>query len=135
MLGYLKKYGLVGKYRNHDVYVIDYDDLTEEMRFDENNIYAVRTGKNVLDLVLEEIYIGTMDDDGEIRSFNHRRKYQWPERLPVVEKKEVAEALTAKQSEPKPLDVELGYGAYSAVVDEFFKGLDKLWKEIDEGIN
>lgn len=134
MLGYLKKYGLVGKYRNHDVYVIDYDDLTEEMRFDENNIYAVRrTGKNVLDLVLEEMYIGTMDDNGEIKSFGRWKRYQWPERLPVVEKREIAEAMVAEQS--KPLDVELGYGAYSAVVDEFFKGLDKLWKEIDEGIS
>ena len=101
------------------------------MRFDDENIYAVNTGRNVLDLVLEEKFIGTMDDDGEIKLLPNKRRYVWPDKLPIVEKKE----MVSVAPQPKPLDVEFGYGAYSAVVDEFFKGLDKLWEEMDRGMN
>lgn len=129
-MGYMDKNGLVGKYKGKDVYIVDYNDLEPEWKHDKDTIYAVRTNRhNYLDLVLDGILIGQMSDGGGITSFSVNTGYPWP--------KSKVEYKSEPAIEPKPdvlaLDVSDGYAQYSRVVDNFFKGLDKLWQELEVG--
>ena len=133
-MGYRDKNGVVGKYRGHDVYVVSYTNLEPEWKYDKSTIYAVRCNNNKnLELVLEGKLIGEMTDGGNVNLFDGSRNYRWPQekKHPVAEQqKEIPEPVPTVEE----LNVEFGYGAYSKVVDEFFKGLDKLWDEIDAGL-
>ena len=141
-MGYRDKNGLVGQYRGQDVFVIGYKDLKPPKDGDET-IYAVRCNNNKdLELVQGCRFIGTMTDSGhvEIYDMSRRRPYRFykapgldeyeEKKKPVQTPTPVAEAIDYS----KPLEVEFGYGEYSKVVDNFFKGLDKLWEEIDASI-
>jgi len=135
-MGYRDKNGIVGKYRGHDVYVVSYGDLEPEWKYDKDTIYAVRTDAKHqnLELVLEGKFIGEMTDGGNVTLFDGSRNYRWPQdKKPFVapQQKEVPELDLSASA----LNVEFGYGAYSKVVDDFFKGLDKLWDEIDASLS
>lgn len=137
-MGYRDKNGVVGKYRGHDVYVVSYEDLRPAWKYDKNTIFAVRTDAKhqSLELVLEGEFIGEMTDGGNVSLFETRREYRWPQEKKFVAKQQKPVAEQQKEvPEPDPttleIDVSEGYGAYSRVVDEFFKGLDKLWAELE----
>ena len=90
------------------------------------------------------MFVGTMTDDGhvEIYDASRRREYRFYKApgLDEYEEKKTPVMWEVKQTPAeaidysKPLDVEFGYGAYSTIVDNFFKGLDKLWAEIDSSL-
>ena len=132
-MGYRDKNGIVGKYRGHDVYVVSYANLEPEWKYDKDTIYAVKClNNNNLELVLEGKLIGAMTDGGNVTLFEGSRNYRWPQEKkvskpqPVIDK-EIPEPIPTVEE----LNVEFGYGEYSKVVDEFFKGLDKLWAELE----
>lgn len=134
-MGYRDKNGIVGKYRGHDVYVVSYANLEPEWKYDKDTIYAVVCNNNKnLELVLEGKFIGEMTDDGNVTLFDGSRNYRWPQ-----DKKPFVAPQQKEVPEPDPtvegLNVEFGYGAYSKVVDDFFKGLNKLWDEIDASLS
>ena len=132
-MGYRDKNGVVGKYRGHDVYVVSYVDLEPEWKYDRTTIYAVRCNNNKnLELVLEGKLIGEMTDGGNVSLFEARREYRWPQEKKVSKPQPVLDREIPTVEE---LNVEFGYGEYSKVVDEFFKGLDKLWYEIDASLS
>ena len=132
-MGYRDKNGVVGKYRGHDVYVVSYVDLEPEWKYDRTTIYAVRCNNNKnLELVLEGKLIGEMTDGGNVSLFEARREYRWPQEKKVSKPQPVLDREIPTVEE---LNVEFGYGEYSKVVDEFFKGLDKLWDEIDASLS
>lgn len=128
-MGYRDKNGVVGKYRGHNVYVTKYVDLKPEWKYDKDTIYAVVCNNNKdLELVLEGKLIGEMTDGGNVTLFDGSRNYRWPQEKKVSKPQPV---LDKEIPEPEELNVEFGYGAYSKVVDDFFKGLDKLWAELE----
>lgn len=107
----------------------------------DTTIYAVRCSNNeLLELVQGEMFIGTMTDSGhvEIWDKSKRRKYRFY-RAPGLDEYKEKEKKPPIQYTPttpevdysQPLNVEFGYGAYSTIVDNFFKGLDKLWDELE----
>jgi hypothetical protein len=138
-MGYLNKHGVVGQWKGKDVYVVDFDDLKQEWKFDNETIFAVRRPeKDVLDLVLEGVYIGNLNDAGHVQMCDNyqRKQYKWPEK----KKKKVEYTVAAPKEQQQPvevnidrlvLDVSGGYGQYSKIVDSFFEGLEKLWQEIE----
>ncbi len=80
-----------------------------------------------------------MTDSGhvEIYDASRRRPYVFytkekQPRKPVPEYK-VAESTPQpiKDVSTLVLNTEYGYGVYSKIVDDFFKGLDKLWDELE----
>lgn len=133
-MGYRDKNGVVGKYKGHDVYVVNYPNLEPEWKYDKNTIYAVKCLNNKnMELVLEGKFIGEMTDGGNVTLFEGSRNYRWPKEEKKVSKPQPV--IEREIPEPMPtveaLNVEFGYGAYSKVVDDFFKGLDKLWAELE----
>ena len=128
-MGYRDKNGVVGKYRGHDVYVTKYINLEPEWKYDKSTIYAVVCNNNKnLELVLEGKLIGEMTDGGNVNLFDGSRNYRWPQEKKVSKPQPVLDKEVPTVEE---LNVEFGYGAYSKVVDDFFKGLDKLWAELE----
>lgn len=137
-------HGIVGKYRGEDVCVVGYKDLRRPAPND-HTIYAVRCNNNDnLELVQDGKFIGTMNDYGYIELYDtpRRREYrfyaekQQPSKpVPEYEIKKVAEQKLAVQLQEEPtiqgLDVSMGYGEFSRIVDDFFHGLDKLWGELE----
>lgn len=140
IVGYKDKNGLVGQYQGNNVYVIDYEKLSPPDE-DDKTWYAVRRrGVQDLELVLGDFMIGTMSDSGHIVVFDRSRRAAY--KFYTVPKKVNKPKYIMKQTEPiadpdpsaLALDVEFGYGEYSKIVDNFFKGLDKLWEEIDSSL-
>ena len=74
-----------------------------------------------------------MDDSGRVEIYKRRTEYRYYK--PQEVKREAPEWTFEKRVSAEPedlvLNVEFGYGAYSKVVDNFFKGLDKLWAELE----
>ena len=141
-MGYRNQNGIVGQYRGENVFVIGYKDLKPPVPND-TTIYAVRIDdghqKDWLDLVQGGKCIGTMTDSGrvEIYDASRRREYKFytkekqPSKpVPEFEIKKTPEPI--KDVNTLVLNTEYGYGVYSKIVDDFFRGLDKLWEEIDE---
>lgn len=144
-MGYFSRHGLVGQYKGLDVFVIDYDNLTPEMETDFERLYAVKikdgsTYERQMKLVQRGIIVGTVSDEGTVALYPtaERVKMPWPtpKKAPVIEEKkpEPHYEITTPSPTTLELDVSEGYGVYSNVVDGFFKGLDKLWEEIDKGL-
>lgn len=139
-MGYREQRGVVGQYRGNNVSVIAYKDLTESMTKTTDTIFAVVCNNNdKLELVQRGMYIGTMTDGGKVEIFDNgrRRAYNCHKEQKPIQKVETPE-WTVKEKEvdlSQALNVEFGYGAYSKVVDNFFKGLDQLWAEIDAAID
>ena len=81
-------------------------------------------------LVFAGWMIGTMTDGGRVDMYDSdaRRRYPFPKPAPAPVKTEPTPSVF-----PQELNVEFGYGEYSKVVDDFFKGLDKLWEELEVG--
>lgn len=130
-MGYYEETGLVGKYRGYNVYMTWY----EEFQRGENGIlYAVKyhNNKKDFDLVLDGKKIGSMSSAGQVNIYSVSRQvpfkyYEAPKKKKVEEKKtEIPIYHTeVRVSEPE-------YD--TRVVDNFFKGLKELWKEIDESL-
>ena len=134
-MGYYNQSGIVGQYKGKDVCVLDKDDMKPELAQDNSVIYAVRESqvRGTMTLVLSGWIIGSMTDGGRVDIYDSdaRRKYPFPKPAP-------APVARPEKTEPPPvlpqeLNVEFGYGEYSKVVDDFFKGLDKLWAELEVG--
>ena len=142
-MGYRDQNGIVGQYRGANVFVIGYKDFKQPASSD-TTIYAVRSDaqhqKDKLDLVQGRMLIGTMTDSGhvEIYDASRRREYKFYTKekkpsKPVPEYKIEKTPAVQPQEEPtiRELDVSAGYGQFSRTVDDFFKGLDKLWDELE----
>lgn len=143
-MGYRDQNGIVGQYRGANVFVIGYKDFKQPAPND-TTIYAVRIDqKDKLDLVQGRMLIGTMTDSGhvEIYDASRRREYKFyiKEKQPSkpvpeykIEKTPKQRPTVQSQEEPtvRELDVSAGYGQFSRTVDDFFKGLDKLWDELE----
>lgn len=144
-MGYYHQNGVVGQYRGTDVYVIAYKDLTETQTKTTDTIFAVRCNNNdKLELVQRGRLIGSMTDDGHVELWdNSRRRNYRCYNAPGMKEQPVQKTATPEWSVSDapaaelgaPLNVEFGYGVYSKVVDNFFKGLDQLWAEIDASID
>lgn len=140
-MDYSDKNGIVGTYRGIDVYRIPYEALTKDSE-GEDIIFAVSyTDIEVMELVLHGVVIGTMTATGKVKmGQSYAFKYYQVE-VPKTEMKLKVEEKPIKTEsvEVNPtvlgLDVSAGYGLYTRTVDDFFKGLDKLWQEIDSAIN
>lgn len=143
-MGYRDQNGVVGQYRGENVFVIGYKDFKQPAAHD-HTIYAVRSDaqhqNDKLELVQGSKFIGTMTDSGHVEIYDSSRRrgykfYTKPSK-PVSEyeiKKTPEQRLAAQlQAEPtiRELDVSAGYGEFSRIVDDFFKGLDKLWDELE----
>lgn len=143
-MGYKEQRGVVGQYRGVDVYVVAYKDLSQDMADRDDVLWAVVCNNNdKMELVQKGLFMGTMTDAGKVEIYDasRRRKYRCYNapglKEQPIKKVEVPEWSVKEAPAPdlsQALNVEFGYGAYSKVVDEFFKGLDKLWAEIDAGI-
>lgn len=130
-MGYYEETGLVGKYRGYNVYMTWY----EEFQRGENGIlYAVkyRNNKKDFDLVLDGKKIGTMNSAGQVNIYSVNRQvpfkyWETPKKKNVEEKKI---EIPIYHTEVRVSEPEYDTG----VVDNFFKGLKQLWKEIDESL-
>lgn len=131
-MGYYEETGLIGKYRGYDVYMVWY----EEFQKGESSgiIYAIkyRNNKKDFDLVLDGKKIGTMNSAGQVNIYSVNRQvpfkyYEAPKKRKAEEKKieTPISRMEVRVSEPE-------YD--TGVVDNFFKGLEQLWKEIDESL-
>ena len=134
-MGYRNMIGLVGKYRGDEVFVIEYENLKRPVPGD-HSIYAVRRENNdKLELVQDGKFIGTMTDKGYIELCDRRRDYIFPSPVKEQQPKSEPEQKLAAQLQEDPiiqgLDVSMGYGEFSKIVDDFFRGLDKLWDELE----
>lgn len=131
-MGYYNQSGIVGQYKGKDVCVLDKSDMKPELAQDNSVIYAVRESqiRGVMILVFAGWMIGTMTDGGRVDMYDSdaRRRYPFPKPAPAPVKTEPTPSVF-----PQELNVEFGYGEYSKVVDDFFKGLDKLWEELEVG--
>lgn len=130
-MGYYEETGLVGKYRGYNVYMTWY----EEFQRGENGIlYAVKyyNNKKDFDLVLDGKKIGTMNSTGQVNIYPVNR--QAPFKYYEAPKKKVEEKKT--EILPRNMEVRVSEPEYydTRVVDNFFKGLEQLWKEIDESL-
>lgn len=130
-MGYYEETGLVGKYRGYDVYMTWY----EEFQRGENGIlYAVkyRNNKKDFDLVLDGKKIGTMNITGQVNIYPVNRQVSF--KYWEAPKKKVEEKKT--EILPRNMEVRVSEPEYydTRVVDNFFKGLKQLWKEIDESL-
>lgn len=130
-MGYYEETGLVGKYRGYNVYMTWY----EEFQRGENGIlYAVKyyNNKKDFDLVLDDKKIGTMNSTGQVNIYPVNR--QVPFKYYEAPKKKVEEKKT--EILPRNMEVRVSEPEYydTGVVDNFFKGLKQLWKEIDENL-
>lgn len=131
-MGYYEETGLVGKYRGYDVHVQWY----EEFQGGKSGIiYAVKyhNNKKDFDLVLDGKKIGTMNGTGQVNIYSVSRQvpfkyYEAPKKKAVEEKKKVE--VPIYHTEVRVSEPEYDTG----VVDNFFKGLKELWKEIDESL-
>ena len=140
-MGYRDQNGVVGQYRGENVFVIGYKDFKHPAAHD-HTIYAVRCNNNdKLELVQGKMLIGTMTDSGhvEIYDASRRRGYKFYTKEKQPSKSVPEYKIAEPASAPEPitdvstlvLNTEYGYRAYSKIVDDFFKGLDKLWDELE----
>ena len=119
-MNYFTRDGIVGKYQGIDVWVIDYRSFTKEMDNGECLFAVKKPGENnYMSLVHDGTVVGYMNSTGNVQNYDakERMPYKYFESAPP-------------QAEDK-VDVSAGYGYYSQTVDNFFKGLSKLWEEID----
>lgn len=113
--------GIIGTYKNVPVKTIEYVLFRKEQADDRFVIYAVKNrdmyGK--LTLVYQGYIIGSMTYNGEIKidPRNIAFKFYEPKKEEVKEEYEPAEVKD--------------YSAYTTVVDNFFEGLNELWKEME----
>ena len=126
-MNYRDQTGKVGTYRGADVFVIDYEELTKNQTENQSTIFAVRIkSKTDMDLVQKGKLIGKMTDSGRVELNKIYTNYKFYGPKAEKKKVEVSPPTTAVE-----LDVSEGYGQYSKTVDEFFKGLNKLWDELE----
>jgi hypothetical protein len=129
-MGYYEETGLVGKFRGYDVNVQWY----EEFQGGESGIiYAVKyhNNKKDFDLVLDGKKIGSMSSIGEVKIYPLGRQvsfkyYEAPKKK--VEEKKIETPISHMEVRVSEPEYDTG------VVDNFFKGLEQLWKEIDESL-
>lgn len=136
IMGYYYQEGQIGEYKGWPVYIINNEDLRiDTAKMDV--IYAVRKPNcTKMWLVLDGQCIGTMDNEGDIR---RRTAYHWdyykPEKKKVV--KEVVVTSTATATVTPKVDIDnydytVDLKAYSGVVDEVFKNLNKWWDNLEK---
>jgi hypothetical protein len=129
-MGYYEETGLVGKFRGYDVNIQWY----EEFQGGESGIiYAVKyhNNKKDFDLVLDGKKIGSMSSTGEVKIYPLGRQvsfkyYEAPKKK--VEEKKIETPISHMEVRVSEPEYDTG------VVDNFFKGLEQLWKEIDESL-
>ena len=117
-MNYFTRDGIVGKYQGIDVWVVDYRSFKKEMDNGEY-LFAVKMPgeNNYMNLVHKGTIIGYMNSAGSVQTYEEKERtsYKYFEEPPAEECKQRLE----------------GYAEYSQIVDNFFKGLSELWKEID----
>lgn len=118
-MNYNRENGVIGTYKNVPVKTVENVLFTREQSEDKSTIYAV---KNMdlyggLILVYQGYIIGDMTYDGEIKIDPRSRPFKFYE--PKVKKEEF-----------EPAEVK-DYSVYTTVVDNFFEGLNELWKEME----
>jgi hypothetical protein len=113
--------GIIGTYKNVPVKTIEYVFFTKEEAEDKSVIFAVKNTDSSGDLALiyQGYIIGYMTYDGRIKIDPHNRAFKFYK----PKKEEVKE-------EYEPAEVK-DYSAYTTVVDNFFEGLNELWKEME----
>ena len=117
-MNYFTRDGIVGKYQGIDVWVIDYRSFTKEMDNGEYLFAVKRPGENnYMSLVHDGTVVGYMNSSGNVQNYDAREK------MPFKYFKEPSVEECKQKLE--------GYAEYSQTVDNFFKGLSKLWEEID----
>ena len=135
-MGYRDQRGIVGQYRGEDVFVIGYKNFKQPAP-DDTTIYAVVSdaAHQKLELVRGEQLIGVMTDSGYIEIYDaaRRKGYKFYTKEQQPSKPEPEYEIVQPREEPtvRELDVSGGYGEFSRTVDDFFKGLDKLWEELE----
>lgn len=126
-MNYNRENGVIGTYKNVPVRTVENVLFTREQSEDKSTIYAV---KNMdlyggLTLVYQGYIIGDMTYDGEIKIDPRSRPFKFYEpKVNVRKKKEEV------KEEYKPAEVK-DYSTYTTVVDNFFEGLNELWKEME----
>jgi hypothetical protein len=129
-MGYYEETGLVGKYRGYNVYMTWYEEF---QRGEDGVIYAVKyhNNKKDFDLVLDGKKIGSMSSAGQVNIYSVNR--QVPFKYYEAPKKKVEEKKI--ETPISHMEVRVSEPEYdTTVVDNFFKGLEQLWKEIDESL-
>ena len=129
-MGYYEENGLVGKYRGYNVYMTWYEEF---QRGEDGVIYAVKyhNNKKDFDLVLNGKKIGTMNSAGQVNIYSVSRQMPFKYwEAPKKEKEEKKIEIPLYHTEVRVSEPEYD----TTVVDNFFKGLKELWKEIDESL-
>lgn len=129
-MGYYEETGLVGKYRGYDVYMTWYEEF---QRGEDGVIYAVKyhNNKKDFDLVLDGKKIGSMSSAGQVNIYSV--SCQMPFKYYEAPKKKAEEKKI--ETPISRMEVRVSEPEYDTrVVDNFFKGLEQLWKEIDESL-
>lgn len=123
-MSYYDKNGIVGAYKGYEVYVINYEDLIPGQG---DYLFAVkeRSHSDSMKLVLDGMVIGTMDNNGKVSIYPQEKRKRFNFYKPIQKEK-------VKYEVEVPTVVD--YTAYSVTVDNFFKGLNKLWEEIDASL-
>ena len=122
---YINENGVIGSYRDIDVYVIDEEDFTEDKKNEVYRIYAVRKkNSSIMILVHNGLIIGTMDKRGLVQRTEVQKAYQFKSKK---EKPVVKENNPEVPAEPE----DIIFSNYTKVVDDFFGGLHELWKEME----
>ena len=126
MKNYKNERGIVGQYKGTDVEVIPYMELSAKAASRKDRIWAVvmSLAEN-LQLVYGDKWIGTMSSEGKITLFDRNVIFRFHEdKVKEVER---------KSSTPAAKEPTVGeFSEYSKEVDNFFKGLNQLWQEIDQ---
>ena len=131
-MGYYYQNGQIGEYKGWPVYIVNNEDLRlDNARSDI--IYAVRKSHSSdMWLVLDGQCIGTMTDEGDIK---RRTAYHWDYYKPKPKKKivkEVATITTIPKVDIDNYDYTVDLKAYSEVVDDVFRNLNKWWDDLEK---
>lgn len=128
-MDYYYETGLIGSYKGHQVWIVDYRSFCKEDTINSDNIWAIKVGPDqAMKLVFRGSQIGLMSHSGEVSLFYKEKPFNFyckPKETPTVVK-------TVVEVEEKPL--EINYSDYTQPVDTFFKNLKDWWKDLDKDL-
>ena len=128
-MGYYSQTGKIGEYRGRPVYIVNNEDLRLD-NAKSDIIYAVRKSRSSdMWLVLDGQCIGTMTNNGDIK---RKPPYFWTYYKPkkTVEVK-VEEKSDVDTNVVDNYDYTVDLKAYSGVVDDVFRNLNKWWDDLE----
>lgn len=128
-MDYYYETGLIGSYKGHQVWIVDYKDFCKEDTINSDTIWAIKVGPDqVMKLVFRGSQIGLMSHSGEVSLFHKEKPFNFYHR----EEKKFKETPVAVEVEEVPL--EINYSDYTQPVDMFFKNLKEWWKDLDKDL-